>query len=235
LNTIKVVDRILSVETPSGTLYHRYNEDGYGEQADGGPFTGSGIGRGWPILVGERGHLALQAGEDPLPYLETMHRCASRGGLLPEQVWDSPAIDERGLFPGRPSGSAMPLLWSHAEFLKLLLAREHGRPIEMLHAVEAHFSSAQSSPVTKRHWRADVPLPRLERGIGLLIEDSRPFTLHWGVDHWQRVQDVEAVAGAWGLWVVEFHAEDLSAVSRLDFTRRYSDGWEDKDHSVEVG
>ena len=93
----------------------------------------------WPLLVGERGHLALQAGEDPLPYLRTMWCCASPGGLLPEQVWDADPIPERGLYPGRPSGSAMPLVWAHAEFLKLLMARERGRPVEWLDSVERHF------------------------------------------------------------------------------------------------
>ena len=84
-DTIAIADTLLRVETPSGPVFHRYNEDGYGEKADGSPFDGSGVGRLWPILTGERGHLALQGGDDPLPYLETMVRCASRGGLLPFQ------------------------------------------------------------------------------------------------------------------------------------------------------
>jgi glucoamylase len=121
-DTVAVADALLRVETPSGPVYRRYNDDGYGEKADGSPFDGSGVGRLWPLLTGERGHLALQSGEDPLPYLDTMARCASHGGLLPEQVWDAPPVVERGLEPGRPSGSAMPLLWTHAEFLKLLVA-----------------------------------------------------------------------------------------------------------------
>ena len=61
----------------------------------GGPFDGSGIGRAWPLLVGERGHLALQAGEESLSYLQTMWNCASHGGLLPEQVWDAAADPRR--------------------------------------------------------------------------------------------------------------------------------------------
>jgi glucoamylase len=60
LDTLKVVDSVLRVATPSGDLYHRYNEDGYGEHRDGRPFDGSGIGRLWPLLVGERGHLAMR-------------------------------------------------------------------------------------------------------------------------------------------------------------------------------
>uniref|UniRef100_UPI002869A1FF glycoside hydrolase family 15 protein n=1 Tax=Deinococcus sp. TaxID=47478 RepID=UPI002869A1FF len=87
LDTVKVVDALLKVSTPSGDLYHRYNSDGYGEHEDGRPFDGSGIGRAWPLLAGERGHLALDAGEDALGYVQTIARCASSGGLLPEQVW----------------------------------------------------------------------------------------------------------------------------------------------------
>ena len=45
-----------------------------------------------------------------------MEALASDGGLLPEQVWDAPDIPERELFNGRPSGSAMPLVWAHAEY-----------------------------------------------------------------------------------------------------------------------
>ncbi len=234
LETIKVVDQVLGVDTPSGRIYRRYNEDGYGEQADGGPFTGHGIGRAWPLLVGERGHLALQAGEDPTPYLNTMLNCASAGGLLPEQVWDSAALPHKGLFPGRPSGSAMPLLWSHAEFLKLLIARAGGRPLELLAAVESHFLDHEACRPTMRHWRSDAPVTVVASGFSLAIEDSRPFTLHWGRDAWQDVQERDASAAPFGLWVVQFTAEELAKVGRLNFTRRYSEGWEGIDHVVVV-
>jgi glucoamylase len=118
-NTSKVTDALLKVETPLGIAYHRYNEDGYGEHADGSPYDGNGIGRAWPLLTGERGHFELQLGGDPLPYLEMMTRMTGRTGLIPEQIWDGPPVPERGLEPGKPTGSVMPLVWAHAEFLKL--------------------------------------------------------------------------------------------------------------------
>ena len=34
----------------------------------------------------------------------------------------------RVLFPGRPTGSAMPLAWAHAEFVKLMVSRQLGHP-----------------------------------------------------------------------------------------------------------
>jgi glucoamylase len=61
-DTAKVIDALLKVETPCGSTWHRYNDDGYGEHKDGSPFNGTGIGRGWPLLTGERAHYELAAG-----------------------------------------------------------------------------------------------------------------------------------------------------------------------------
>ena len=120
-DTAKVIDALLKVETPSGPSWHRYNDDGYGEHEDGSPFDGTGIGRGWPLLTGERAHYELAAGrvENAKRLLAAMESFANEGGLISEQVWDSPDIPERELHFGRPSGSAMPLVWAHAEYLKL--------------------------------------------------------------------------------------------------------------------
>jgi glucoamylase len=216
-------------------VYHRYNEDGYGEYDDGRPFDGNGVGRAWPLLCGERGHLALQAGEDPIEYLQTMCRCTSPGGLLPEQVWDAPSIPALELEPGKPSGSAMPLLWAHAEFLKLLVAREHGRPIELLQAVESRYAAASASQQASiYHWRNEVPVTELPQGRELLIEDRQPFTLHYGFDGWQRIADRAAAPLPFGLWGVRLTDAELAGAGQLDFTRCFPLGWENVDHRVSL-
>jgi len=84
-NTLKVAEGLLKVETPQGAAYRRYNGDGYGEHEDGSPFDGTGIGRPWPLLAGERGHFDLMLGRDPLPYLETMARMTGRGDSSPNR------------------------------------------------------------------------------------------------------------------------------------------------------
>jgi glucoamylase len=155
IDTLKVVDAMLRVETPNGAVYHRYPDDGYGEHADGSPFDGQGIGRGWPLLAGERGHGELLLGKDPLPYLNTMTRTTGPGGLMPEQVWDSDPIPERFLYPGKPSGSAMPLVWAHAEFLKLLSATATGSPVELLDVVKARYGG-ESPRAATWFWRDSI-------------------------------------------------------------------------------
>ena len=233
VDTVKVVDHVLRVETPSGPLYHRYNDDGYGEHADGSPFDGDGIGRGWPLLVGERGHLALGLGEDCRPHLQTMLACAGTGGLIPEQVWDTAAIPERSLFPGRPSGSAMPLLWAHAEFLKLFVARRIGKPVERLDAVFERYAKGVLRPCCVR-WRSQMALGDFVPDRPLLIEDTEPFTLHFGFDGWQQPSDRQAMVGAFGIWSVRFEPSTLAEHDCLDFTRRRSAGWEGIDHRIDL-
>ena len=134
VNTVRVIDHLLKVDLPQGPFWRRYNEDGYGEHEDGRPFDGTGIGtRPGRCLTGERAHYELAAGrlDEAQRLLETLEACASAAGLLPEQVWDSDDIPERELFRGRASGSAMPLVWAHAEYVKLLRSLKEGRVFDM--------------------------------------------------------------------------------------------------------
>jgi glucoamylase len=81
-NTAKVIDALLKVDTPTGPTWHRYNDDGYGEHEDGSPFDGTGVGRGWPLLTGERAHYELAAGriEDAKRLLTTLESFANDSG-----------------------------------------------------------------------------------------------------------------------------------------------------------
>ncbi len=91
LNTIKVIDALLRVKLPQGPCWYRYNGDGYGEHEDGSPFDGTGIGRAWPLLAGERAHYELAAGRPQVAeeLLRVMEFSTEGGRLIPEQVWDA--------------------------------------------------------------------------------------------------------------------------------------------------
>ncbi len=215
--TTTLVDHMLAVDLPTGTAYHRYNDDGYGEHTDGSPFDGTGIGRAWPLLAGERAHLSLQQGEDPLPALRAMAAMTGPAGLIPEQVWDTGPIPERFLEPGKPSGSAMPLVWAHAEFVKLAFARDAGRPLELLDAVAERYRGARPQAACW-HWRDALPFDALPRGRAVQIERPAPFTLHLGFDGWTAPRDRPAAALPFGMYGVRLDPDELDGHTTLEFT-----------------
>ena len=138
-DSVKVIDRNLRVMTPAGPGWYRYSHDGYGEHADGDPYNGSGIGRLWPLLTGERGEYELANGRDAMPYLDTMERMAGQGFMLSEQVWDRTEQPKPWLRFGKPTGSANPLAWNCAQFIRLALAQKEGRLPETPEVVRRHF------------------------------------------------------------------------------------------------
>ncbi len=235
VDSLTVADALLRTDTPCGPVYHRYNGDGYGEHEDGSAYDGTGIGRGWPLLVGERGHLALLQGEDTMPYLEAMACMTGRCGLMPEQVWDSDPIAKLALTPGKPTGSAMPLVWAHAEFLKLLVARQHRRPIELLEAVRHRYAGERPTAATW-YWRSSTPFDTLPADRSLVIEDAQPFVLHVGKEGWQQSHDLASLPLGLGMHGVRLDQSELDAGTPLIFTRFYprQDRWEGQDHRVEV-
>jgi glucoamylase len=234
-NTIKIVDALLKIDTPNGPAWHRYNGDGYGEHDDGRPFDGTGRGRAWPLLTGERGHFELVAGNDPLPFLKAMAAMTGPAGMIPEQVWDSAALLERRLLPGRPTGSAMPLAWAHAEYIKLLISRHLGYPVDRPEAVWQRYGGRR--PVAKRAvWAWHARIDQIQVGMALMIALPREALVHWGTNGWQAVTDRETQEIGLGLHGLELDAAQLSAASCVDFTFRWqaTKEWIQEDFHIAV-
>jgi glucoamylase len=140
--SLAVIDSVIKVETPNGPNWYRYNHDGYGELDDGRPwnFDGkyTGKGRLWALLSGERGQYELARGETEAARarLDHMLGFANGGLMLPEQVWDKPS----GPFPfGEGTGSATPLAWTMAQFIRLAVNLEAGRNLETPDLVAARY------------------------------------------------------------------------------------------------
>ncbi len=236
LDTLTVVDGLLKVDTPLGPVWHRYRGDGYGEHADGSAYDGTGIGRGWPLLTGERGHYALAAGRDPRPYLEAMAAMTCDGGLIPEQVWDAPPLPACDLHPGRPSGSAMPLVWAHAEFIKLVRSRSLGRPFDRREAVWDRYRGRRP-PLAAALWRPQAPLRSIPAGVALWICTPEAAVVHWGIDGWGDVTDTMTHDTGLGLHVAQLDTAALRPGQRVEFTLRDTTDarWEGRDHEVHIG
>jgi glucoamylase len=137
--SVAVVDSAIRVETPNGPAFRRYSHDGYGETFFGGPWLGQGIGRGWPIFTGERGEYEVARGRDASLYLNSMLRFANAGGMIPEQVWDRAIPTLPGFTFGEGTGSATPLAWSMAQFIRLAVCMEEKRIVEQPSIVADRF------------------------------------------------------------------------------------------------
>jgi glucoamylase len=128
-NTIQVLDKLIKFEGPGGPIWYRYNKDGYGEKKNGEAYDGTGEGRPWPLLTGERAHFELAAGnrEEAFRLLKTMENYSNEMGLFSEQIWDDSNLPAKELQFGKPTGAAMPLVWAHAEYLKLCRSIAEGK------------------------------------------------------------------------------------------------------------
>jgi glucoamylase len=235
LATIKVADALLRVETPAGPAWHRYVGDGYGERDDGSPFDGAGRGRAWPLLGGERGHYELAAGHDPLPYLQAMAAMVGRCGMIPEQVWDEASSPRPSLMLGKPSGSAMPLVWAHAEFVKLAASRAMGRPFDRPEAVWRRYGGQRPAPA-EALWSPRAPIAQLRAGQALWLCLPRPARVHHGVDGWQATAESDTAENGLGQYVVALPTSGLAAGTRIDFTFFWPDSgsWEGRDHRIDI-
>jgi glucoamylase len=237
-DTAKVIDALLKVETPSGSTWHRYNDDGYGEHKDGSPFDGTGIGRGWPLLTGERAHYELAAGciENAQSLLAAMASFANQGGLISEQVWDAPDIPDKELHVGRPSGSAMPLVWAHAEHLKLRRSLHDGRVFDMPpQTVKRYLTDKTVSP--RMVWRFNHKIRSIPAGKILRIETLAPAVIHWSGDDWKTIHDVTAREAVLGMHIADLETKTLAEGRYVKFTLYWPDAehWQGEDFTVRVG
>ncbi|HEX3727436.1 MAG TPA: glycoside hydrolase family 15 protein, partial [Pirellulales bacterium] len=188
IDSLKVVDAVLKRGLPQGPGWLRYNWDGYGDRPDGGPFQGWGQGRVWPLLTGERAHYELAAGRDIAPLIKTYERFATSGQMMPEQVWDEANRPGLGLRLGQPAGSAVPLVWAHAEYLKLLRSALDGKVFDRVDPVYVRYCTPEGRQRVRRQlevYSHHRPVQKVTASDTLRILDEDHFDLVWSVDGWK--------------------------------------------------
>ncbi len=237
LNTVKVIDAQLRCVLPQGPVWYRYTGDGYGEHPDGAPFDGVGQGRPWPLLVGERAHYELAAGRHPLAHslLATLEASAGTGGLLPEQVWDGPDIEARQLTRGGPTGSAMPLVWAHAEHIKLLRSLRDGAVFDRPPQGARRYIEGKT--VSRlRSWRFSNKIRTMPMGKLLRIELFDAALIHWSTDGWVHTHNTDTTETAFGIHLADLPVGGLAAGQAVVFTFYWPDAgrWENVDFCVTV-
>lgn len=234
LDSLKVVDATLKVETPYGDCWRRYNHDGYGQRDDGSPFQNWGKGRAWPLLTAERGLYEMTAGHDITPYIQTLERFALDTGLLPEQVWDAPDLPEAHMFLGQPSGSARPLLWAHAKYIALLRSRQDNQVYDRIADVADRYLYNQPAFKPLELWSFNYPLQTIRNNQTLRIIALAPFRLHWSLDQWQTVCETDCGAIGIELYFVDIPVTNQTDAIEFTFFWTTSQTWENRNFSIKV-
>jgi glucoamylase len=217
VDSLRVVDALLKVETPAGPCWRRYNHDGYGQREDGTSFKGWGVGRPWPLLTGERGHYELAAGRDAAPYVRALEHFSVGVGLIPEQIWDQPAIPEKLLAYGGPTGAALPLLWAHAEYIKLVRSIADGRAFDMLEPVRSRYLADRREPSPLEVWSESRPVAAIAAGSRLRIVGAVPFDIDWTAGDPPHNGSRASTPTNVGVWFADVEAE---MESQIRFTLR---------------
>ncbi|SDT32007.1 glucan 1,4-alpha-glucosidase [Bradyrhizobium canariense] len=237
LNTVKAIDALLKRDLPAGPYWYRYNDDGYGEHEDGAPFDGAGIGRLWPLLTGERAHYELAAGrpQEARRLLATLEASASPGGLIPEQIWDSDDIPSKELFLGRPSGSAMPLVWAHAEHIKLLRSLRDNAVFDMPPQTLNRYVKSTPAPAPIV-WQLTSRVDRIAPGRILRLEFLEEAQIHWSTDNWATIADSPTVATGLGMHILDLPTARLTSEGTVRFTIFWpkQSRWEGADFQVGI-
>jgi glucoamylase len=110
------------------------------------------------------------------------------GQMLPEQVWDEPNRPGAHLILGGPAGSAVPLVWAHAEYLKLLRSAADDRVFDRVEPVYQRYAAAadrtrERTPIEFASLRRLVH--KLPKGHTLRLIDDAPFDVVWSADGWK--------------------------------------------------
>ena len=233
LNTIKLIDATLKVETPFGSCWHRYTKDGYGEDEHGNPYDGKGIGRAWPLLTGERAHYEIAAGNfnEAKKLMRAMEAFANNG-LLPEQIWDTDDIPDKKLFFGRPSGSAMPLTWAHAEYIKLCASVKEKKVFDMPHQTQERYIKQKTSAIFEA-WRFENQRKTISSKKTLRIEIMEDAIVHWTQDNWKTKYQTRTKDTGINIFVADIPTQNKKA-SKIEFTFFWikPNRWENKNFVV---
>ncbi len=183
-------------------------------------------------MTGERAHYELAAGHDVKPYIQALEGFSSQGGMLPEQIWDAPDIPELGLKLGKVTGAAMPLVWAHAEYVKLLRSVTDGKVFYCISTVAQRYKGGKRPPPVEV-FRLNRHLHSIIAGRKLRILAEEHFSAVWTVDDWQTVRTKDSTTVGYAGHFVDLETEAGKA-GMVIFTVRWrlNDRWEGRNFEV---
>ncbi len=165
-----------------------------------------------------------------------MESFANEGGMLSEQLWDSATYRRRD--EARDAhGAAMPLCWSHAEYVSLVRSAHDGVCFDR---IEPAFQRYVANRTRNSHemWSVRHPIRRMPRGRILRIIAAADSAIVWSADDWGSTNTMDVTPlGELCLWFADLPTENCLEGSCVEFTFFWKGPrrWEGRNYSVAVG
>jgi glucoamylase len=164
-----------------------------------------------------------------------MEGFASPTGMLPEQVWDEPDRPEVYMYLGRPTGAAMPLMWAHAEYIKLLRSAFDGQVFDLIPEVAQRYLGDRRECNALEVWKPNRKVRAVQRGFTLRVQAPDAFRLRWSRDGWQTEAYTSSSPTALGIEFVDIPIPvDQKGPVRFTFFWPGMGQWEGRDYLVAV-
>ena len=162
-----------------------------------------------------------------------MEKFANKGGILPEQLWDTDDLPEAKMKRGGPTGSAMPLCWAHAEYVSLVRGHKDGVCFDRIEPVYQRYAKAQTDSQIEMWTLAHQP-QRVAHGKTLRIITEKAATIHWSLDGWATANDLVTRDAGFGCWFGDLRSDQLKVGAGIVFTLLWPEGGEGKDFHVGI-
>jgi glucoamylase len=149
-------------------------------------------------------------------------------------VWDEPASPGRSRRFGQCAGAAMPLMWAHAEYIKLLRSAADGQVFDRIPIVAERYLTGRG----RKHLEIWKPMRRVRAmapGGVLRIQMPAAFRLRWTIDEWQTFEDSPSISVGLGAHFTDIHVPGQQrAPVRFTFFWPEPQRWEGRNYEVEV-
>ena len=152
--------------------------------------------------------------------------------MLSEQIWDSDDIPEKELFKGKHSGSAMPLTWAHAEYIKLCASIRDNVIFDLPIETRKRYLQNEHASVYQV-WRFISQPSDLSPGKILRIEVMADAVVHWTDDGWATIRETHTEQKVPGLFVADIPSDNGDPAALIfTFFWKEAGHWENQNYSV---
>jgi len=111
---------------------------------------------------------------------------------------------------GSPTGSAMPLRWSHAEHVSLVRSHKDGGCFDRIERVCQRYAKARTGSKIEM-WTLAHPVQRIAQGKTLCIISDKTTKIHWSLDGWATANDSESRDTGFGCWFPDLPSKNSRA------------------------